>query len=301
MQAEFKTKDALLLRGTIYRTENAKAVVLLNPGTATKTSFYRPFAQYLSGQGFHVLLWNYRGFCESKTGSLAGKNYKFSDIGRYDIPAAIDHVTNLFPDLPLYCVGHSAGSQQIGLARNHAKLSGLIAVASSAGYFPYMPFGYRIKANFFFRIFGPLTGLIFGYVPAKRAGLMEDICTAMVKEWGAWCKEKELFFSPKFHGKTVPEGICKNFQFPIHVMTADDDEICTERNLESFWKNVRSEKGITFRRYRAADFPRGKIGHFGYFREENKEIWSDILEAINGLHSSGAPEAKALKKHSDFL
>jgi predicted alpha/beta hydrolase len=285
MQIDFKTKDEMPLHGTLYQSRKTKGVVLLNPGTATKTSFYRPFAQYLSEHDFHVLLWNYRGFCESKVHSLVGSSYKYSDIGRYDIPSAIDYLVDRFPNLPLYCVGHSAGSQQIGLANNHEKLAGLVAVASSAGYFPYMPLGYRVKANFFFRVYGPLTGLIFGYVPAKRVGLMEDLSVDMVKEWGEWCKEKELLFSPKFYGKTVPEGAYKDFKFPIHVITADDDEICTERNLESFWKNVQSEKGITFRRYKAMDFPRGKIGHFGYFREENKKVWGDILDQLNSFHA----------------
>src|SRR5690554_7760137 len=37
-----------------------------NPGTATKTTFYAPFAEFLADNGYHVMLWNYRGFCESK-------------------------------------------------------------------------------------------------------------------------------------------------------------------------------------------------------------------------------------------
>lgn len=275
------------MRGILYETKKTKGVVLFNPGIATKTSFYRPFARYLSEHGFHVLLWNYRGFCESKINILVGSRYKYSDIGRYDIPSAIDDLVSRFPNLPLYCVGHSAGSQQIGLANNHEKLAGLIAMASSAGYFPYMPLGYLVKANFLFRVYGPLTGLIFMYVPAKRVGLMEDLSVGMVKEWGAWCKEKELLFSPKFYGRTVPVGAYKNFKFLIHVITADDDEICTERNLESFWKNVQSDKEITFTRYKAMDFSHGKIGHFGYFREENKEISCDIVEKLNSFHVLG--------------
>lgn len=287
MQIDFKTEDEIILRGTLYKAKKPKAIVLINPGTATKTSFYIPFAKYLSQEGFHVLLWNYRGFCESNNGKLVGSTYKYSDIGRYDIPAAIEYVARTFPDLALYCIGHSAGGQQIGLAGNHNKLAGLVAVASSAGYFPYMPFSYRLKAYFFFFIFSPLASRIFGYVPAKRLRLMEDLSGPMAKEWGAWCAKKEFLFSPKFYGHTVPEGAFKDLGFPIHVISADDDEICTELNIESFWKNVHSEKEITFTRYCTKDFPQGKIGHFGYFRKENNEIWADILQTLNLFQLKG--------------
>ncbi len=283
MQTKIVTTDNVTLYGELFRCQDAKGIVLVNPGTATKTSFYKPFVEFLVSNGFHVFLWNYRGFGESKTETLKGSSYRYSDIGFYDIPAAIDSVKAMYPDLPLYCIGHSAGGQQIGLASNFDKIDGLIVVAASAGYFSYMPLGYRIKANFFFRIFVPLFSAIYGYVPASKFDLMEDLSAPLAKEWGDWCKEKELFFSKKFYGKTIPEGTCKHFKMPIHVFVADDDEICTKRNMNSFWKNVVSSKGIQFTEYRALEFPSKEIGHFGYFKRANRKIWDDILLALNGF------------------
>lgn len=278
---EIITQDNIPLRGRFYHANTPKAVIMLNPGTATKTSFYIPFAQFLADNGFHVFLWNYRGFCESATGSLVGKNYKFSDIGLKDIPAVIDYLTGEYPDLPLYCVGHSVGGQQIGLAYNHNKLSGLISVGSSAGYFPNMPILYRIKANFFFRIYAPVTSLIFKYVPAKRLNIMEDLPSTMVKEWGDWCMDPAFLFSDKFYGKTIPDTAFKNLDFPIHVISADDDQICTPKNLDILWSRIKSQKPITFKQYQAADTPQKTIGHFGYLRRENTHIWNDILQKLN--------------------
>ena len=152
MDINILTDDNVELRATLYKANNPKAVVLINPGTATKTSYYLPFAKYLREHGFHVILWNYRGFCDSKISHLKECHYQYSDIGRYDIPAAIDTAKRLFKDLPLYCVGHSTGGQQVGLAHNADQLDALIAVAVSAGYFSYMPLRYRLKANIFFRL-----------------------------------------------------------------------------------------------------------------------------------------------------
>ena len=284
MDINILTDDNVELRATLYKANNPKAVVLINPGTATKTSYYLPFAKYLREHGFHVILWNYRGFCDSKISHLKECHYQYSDIGRYDIPAVIDTAKRLFNDLPLYCVGHSAGGQQVGLAHNADQLDALIAVAVSAGYFSYMPLRYRLKANFFFRFLAPLSNKVFNYVPAKSFKLMEDLPAGFTEEWGAWCREKELFFSDKFYGKTIPLGTYKNFNVPTFVFTADDDEICTERNLHNFWKNVTSDRPITFKRYSIGRSSDQSVGHFGYFRSKNTHIWQDILETINKVH-----------------
>ena len=284
MKINIITEDNVTLHATLYKADSPKGVVLINPGTATNTSFYLPFANFLTNNGFHVVLWNYRGFCESKTSTLKGSSYQYSDVGRYDIPAAIDKVKSLFIDLPLYCVAHSAGGQQLGLAHNSHKLAALIAVAVSAGYFAYMPFGYRIKANFFFRMFAPLTSKLFNYVPAKKLKLMEDLPVGFTDEWGAWCREKELFFSEKFYGKSIPEGTFKNFNIPTVVFSADDDEISTVKNVANFWKNVTSDQPIEFKRYQSSALPKKGVGHFGYFRRHNKPIWQDILASINKVH-----------------
>lgn len=281
---EVLTKDGVTLRARLHRARDARGVVIINPGTATKTSYYLPFARYLNAYGLHVMLWNYRGFCDSKLGDLKDCQYRYSDIGHYDIPAVIDSAKHLFPDLPLYCVGHSTGGQQVGLAYNAETLDALIAVAVSAGYFGYMPAHYRLKANLFFRVFAPVSSKIFHYVPAKSLHLMEDLPSGFTEEWGAWCQEKQLFFSDKFYGKTISKDAYKDFNVPTFVFTADDDEICTERNVHNFWCNVTASQPITFKRYQTQGSTKPTIGHFGYFRTKNRYIWKDILEAIDKVH-----------------
>lgn len=281
-----QTDDNVTLSVTHSYAQNAKAVVLINPGTATKTSFYVPFSEFLVSHGYHVVLWNYRGFCDSKTTELKLCSYQYSDIGRYDIPAVIEHVKSYFPHLPLYCVGHSAGGQQLGIAKNCNQIDAFFAIAVSAGYFPAMPLSYRVKANFFFRIFAPFTGAIFNFIPAKKFRMMEDLPVEFTREWSSWCKERNLFFSEKFYGKSVPISTFQDFNIPIFVFTADDDEICTEQNLTNFWSHVSSDKVITFRRYKVSELPSKSIGHFGYFRKSNQLIWDDILSTINRVYSS---------------
>ena len=75
---EIKTSDGYPLKGTLLLpTGEIKAVVQVNPATGTKTSYYQPYANFLAEQGYAVFIWNYRGFCESKVGTLKNSSFRF--------------------------------------------------------------------------------------------------------------------------------------------------------------------------------------------------------------------------------
>ena len=284
MDIQFNAVDGVLLNGVVIEAEQPKAVVLLNPGTATKTHFYRPFAEYLADNGYHVMLWNYRGFCISRTQELAHSDIEYTHIGERDIPAAITKAKALYPDLPLYCIGHSTGGQQIGLAANCNELDGLISVAVSTGYYSDMPAGYRRQAKLFFKVITPISIALFGYVKAKKLNLMEDLPPKLAKEWGQWCAKPDFMFDKKFKQQKPQIAEYRTFEFPVHVLTADDDEISTAANTERFWRHIKSTKPIEFTYYKAAEMPNKAVGHFGYFRRANQQVWVDILRHLDGFN-----------------
>ena len=281
MKIEFESENQAKLIGYYHKVDDPKATIIINPATAIKIDYYKHIITHLNNENFNVFIWNYSCFGESRTQTLAGNNLKYSDLGRYEIPAALQRVRELAPDLPLYCIGHSVGAQQMGFVRNKELLDGLIVVAASAGYIPHMPIDYAMKAFFFFHIFAPITSKLCKYVPASRFNFMEDLPAPFVKEWGQWCREKELFFSPKYYGKIFEKDAYRNFNFPIHVIVADDDEICTEQNMNHFWKHIYSKKGIKIKTYKASEFPRKNLGHFGYFKKDNVRIWSDLSATLH--------------------
>lgn len=279
---DIRTIDGIVLRGELHEDTNAKAAVLFNPGTATTINFYRPFVKYLASHGYNVLLWNYRGF-QHDGNSLKGSQFTYSDIGSRDVPAALAALDSEYHDLPIYCVGHSAGGQQIGFVGNNARLSGLVTLGVSGGYFPWMPLSYGMKAVWFFLVYGPIMSRVFGYVPAKSLKLMEDLPSGFLKEWGDWCLEKDYFFSKKYIGNNLPKGNFDNLPFPVHAFFASDDEIATPKNRDAYWKHVQSKIGITATVLDAANSPKGKLGHFGYVKRENEYIWQLVVEALENF------------------
>lgn len=288
MDIQFVTEDNVTLKGQVVEAENAKGAVIINPGTATKTSFYLSFAQFLAANGYHAVLWNYRGFCENRGGSLARSDISYTDLGRWDIPAVINKTKALYPQLPVYCVGHSAGGQHVGFAANCNELSGMVGVAVSTGYFGTMPLAYRLRAHLFFKAITPVSNALFGYVRAKDLNLMEDLPPKLAREWARWCTNEDFFFAPKFARKDPFLRTYRTLEFPVHVYTASDDEISTEDNTKNFWKHISTKEPVKFTRYNAADMPRKSVGHFGYFRSANEPIWQDILASLNSFNERAA-------------
>lgn len=274
------TEDGITLKGTLLLPGNPKAVVQFNCGTATRKAFYFPFLTYLAENGYLCCLWNYRG--SEKTDNLENCNFRFADYGTKDMPAIKSYLENRFPTLPFFFVGHSAGGQQIGFINDLDNVKGNLNIAVSSGYYPNMPLSYRMKAYFFFYVFSPVSVLLNGYVKSKPYGFMENLPKKVVFEWRDWLEKEDYFFNGKFYGKTVPTGHYKNFRFPVHVIYSTDDTISNTKNTKAFWKNVNSEKGITFSELTPSEFGLKKIGHFGYFRKTMKDtLWTDIVKQLD--------------------
>ncbi len=282
---ETTCEDGIKLKGTLLIPENPKGLIQFNCGTATKKEFYLSFLTYLAENGYVCCNWNYRG--SEKTDNLKKSNIRFVDYGTKDMPAIKAYLQDRFPNLPFIFIAHSAGGQQIGFINNLDNVKGSINIAVSSGYYPNMPFVYRMKAYFFFYLFTPISVFMNDYVKSKPFGFMENLPKKVVFEWREWLEKENYFFDKKFYGKTVPTGNFKDFKFPIHVYYSTDDTISNAKNNEAFWNNVKSEKGVTFTELKPIQFGLDKIDHFGYFKKNMKDnLWKDIVTRLDLLIST---------------
>lgn len=170
------TPDGFSLSGIIYEYEKTpKAIVQFNIGTGMRKEFYGNMAHFLAENGFIVCLWEYRGMGKSKP---IDKRI-FSEITMQDwaidMSAVLDFLDRRYPDWPKLMIGHSIGGQLVGLMTNHHILKGLLMLTCSTGTWWHHTFPYLFKSYFFFNILSPLTVPIWGYLPAKRLGIMEDL------------------------------------------------------------------------------------------------------------------------------
>lgn len=277
-------EDGVKLNGILLIPERPKAVIQFNCGTGTKKEVYLAFLNYLAESGYLCCLWDYRGSGNSSTENLGECDFTFSDYGTKDMPAIKKYLNEKFPDLPFLIVAHSAGGQQVGFMDNLDNIKGVINFAVSSGYYPNMPFKYRIRAYFFFYIFSPLSVLFTGYVKARPFKLMENLPKKVVYQWRDWLEKEDYFFDPKFYGKTVPEGQFKKYKFPIHTYWTIDDTISNEKNTKAFWKHVKSEKEISFTKLEPKKMGLKTMDHFGFFRRMMKDkLWVDVVKILNNM------------------
>lgn len=276
--------DGVPLSAILCAPQQAKAALMLSGGTGFKKEFYLPLANYLAEHGLATIVYDYRGTGESRPADMRNCDFSFSDYGQKDMPAVLDFLDARYPDLPKLILGHSAGGQQVGFMPNVHKVQGLVAVATSVGYLPYMPLGYRLKSYYFFYLFTPLSILLKGYVASKRFKIMEDLPRRVVTQWRAWCAKANYFFDPKFYGKSVPIGVFDRMPFPIQVFWATDDPISNARSVPAFWNQVKSEKGLSFQVLRPEDWNTAKIDHYGVFRAQFKDsLWREVLGALQRM------------------
>ncbi len=275
--------DGVKLAAILIENPKAKAIVQISSATATPKEYYLPFAEYLFEHGFTICLFDYRGVCQSQPeGGLKGCEYEYLEWSQKDMPAVLDYLDGLYPDLPKMIVGHSVGGQKFGFMPNHHKVKGLVTFASSAGYWGNMPLGYRIQTHFFFEIFRPISKWIYGFTAAKKLGVMEDIPYKITDQWREWCSVPDYFFDSKFYEKYAKHGFFKELSTPIQIYWATDDVIANEKNVYNFWKHIESSGGIKIDRLHPADLGLKEIGHFGFFRRKMKDkIWILALNKLN--------------------
>lgn len=277
--------DGVELSGELLTPiQAAKAIVQINGATATPYHFYLPIAKFLVEHGYAVLVYDYRGICSSTPpGGLRGCEYEYLDWGQYDMPAVLSWLQERFPDVPKLALGHSVGGQLIGFVPEHRSYVGMVAVASSAGYWGFMPLGYRLQTHFFFEVFRPLSKAIWGYTAAKRFGLMEDLPKNMTDTWRAWCSVPSYFFDPKFAPESSDKGAFKELEMPIQLFWMTDDPIANRRAVEAFWSHFRSKGGVRTEAVRPHDYGFKKIGHFGFFRKSGRQtLWPKVLQTFEG-------------------
>ena len=283
---KIKCEDGVELSAILLLPEiQPKAVVQINSATATPKEYYLPFANYLTENGFVTCVFDYRGVCESTpVGGLRGCEYDYVMFGQRDMPAVLDFLDAKFLSLPKLIMGHSVGGQKVGMMPNHRKIKGMVTYATSVGYWGFMPLGYKLQTLFFFHIFTPISNLLYGYVAAKKLGLMEDLPKQVVLDWRHWCSVPDYFFNKKYAPASADKGFFQELTFPIQVYWATDDPISNARSVSMFWKYVKSSGGIKIDSISPQAIGVKALGHFGFFRKKFKEIlWGKILNDLESF------------------
>jgi predicted alpha/beta hydrolase len=279
---QIPTSDGFSLSGIIYEYRgNPKAVVQFNIGTGMRKEFYSNLARFLAEQGFIVCLWEYRGMGQSRPMDKA----QFSNITMQDwavdMSEVLDFLEHRYPDWPKLMIGHSIGGQLVGLMPNHHLLKGMLMLTCSTGTWWHHTFPYRLKSYYFFNIISPLTVPFWGYLPAKRMKIMEDLPKGLIMEWRSWCNSENYLF--EFLGKTIPANYYEDIRISIRSYWTTDDPIANARSVSGLLRHFRNAD-IMNEAIRPKDFGVKNIGHFGLFSRKFKDsFWTRIVKDLEEM------------------
>ena len=278
--------DGYELGGLFYAGpagDSANRVAILHCGAAIPATRYRRFAAFLAASGIPTVVYDYRGIGFSRPRHLRGFRAAIEDWAEYDCGGAIAWLRNRFPNAEMIGIAHSIGALLVGGAPNAGEQDRLVLVGGHTGYYgDYHP-RYRVPMTAVWHALMPAVTLLFGYFPARRLGLGEDIPRTIALQWA-------LRRSPELRPKGIGPGYarvqslldrCAELQRPALVVSVSDDAFATEggvKRLLSYYPRLFPLQRVA---YTPADAGTRRIGHFGLFgRHAGAALWPRLIAQL---------------------
>lgn len=256
-------------------TLTPRGAVQINAATGVPKQFYAKFAHYLAEHGFATVVYDYRGIGGSRPASLRGFNATMREWGQLDMTGVLDWLAARYPTIKRFAIGHSVGAQLIGLMPNHRLMHGVIAIASSSGYYGHFPMAMRLKSLVLWYGYEPVMTRLFGYLPSQPVGLGEDLPLGVVREWRAWCTHPDYFASS--FGRTIHTHYYDEIILPIKAFRMTDDPIANARSVPAMLRHYRNAQ-VEIEAIAPEKVGVKAIGHLGFFSGRfRSNLWSRVL------------------------
>jgi predicted alpha/beta hydrolase len=271
--------DGYPLAATLFEpADSPRAAVQINAATGVPQRFYAKFASYLAEQGMAAVIYDYRGIGGSRPSNLRGFAAHMRHWGQYDMVGVLDWLAARYPHAKRFIIGHSVGAQLVGLMPNYRVLDGIVAIASSSGYYGHFPPAMRLKSLLLWYGYEPLATRLFGYLPSKPVGLGEDLPLGVAREWRAWCIHPDYFASS--FGRTIQTHYYDEITQPIKAFWMTDDPIANARSVPAMLRHYRKAR-VEMEAIAPAEVGVKEIGHLGFFAGKLRELgWGRVLQGL---------------------
>lgn len=275
LEVEIHARDGVVLGGRYFKAASFHgappiATVVIHAATMVPARFYTSFATYLAGEGFSVLIYDYRGVGLSRRGSLKDLDADVVTWGEQDMNAAFAWLYDEEPNVPHFVVGHSVGGHFHGLMEHPERIDGIFTFGSGYGALAGIRAPHKYWVAFLWYLVQPALLAMFGYLPAKRLGLGEDIPAAAARQWARWGKRADYF-----HSELAGLDGFRQVDAPWLAWRASDDTITTEANMSGLhgcYPNVSVEERVIV----PSEVGKESIGHLAFFRRSSADLWPEV-------------------------
>ncbi len=270
-------EDGTRLGGHIWpsATSHPCGTVVINAATGVPAQYYHRYARFLTGHGFAVLTYDYRGIGLSRPDTLRGYACRWADWGELDFAAAIDFIRTREPNAPLLVVGHSIGGFLPGLARNAGSIDRMLTVGAQYGYWGDYSAASRWRLFLKWHLAMPVLTAAFGYFPGRRLGWLEDLPAGVARDWSLRRARMELSHPVADRDDTLNR--LASVTADILALCISDDEIGTPdavRRALNYYRNAPTKQVLL----QPTDFGLERIGHFSLFHDRHAAgFWLDTV------------------------
>jgi predicted alpha/beta hydrolase len=280
-QVSLPTEDGYTLGGTYFVSESILApdlAIVINCGIGIASRHYRHFARFLASAGFSVLTYDYRGMGLSRPRTLKNFPATIEDWSEYDCTAATRWMSNQCASARLIGIGHSFGSLLFGGSRAASLVSEYVMICPHTGYYGDYGLKYRIPMSLVWHTVMPAITRLFGYFPARRLRLGDDLPKGVALQWGDRRTPTNTVNPGDRLARIIEDS--SRISAPAVLVTISDDSFGTAVGAA----RVRDYfPGLDFQSWsiRPADVGLRKIGHFGFFRRDSANtLWPQLVTRL---------------------
>lgn len=272
---DIRCRDGIVIKGHHWRSArpDVEGIVVINPATGVKASYYHHYARFLSAHGFEVMTSDYRGIGLSRPERLRRCGWNWRQWGEQDVEAVIDLA--LTSGLPVSVVGHSIGGVLPGYAPSAAKVRSILTMGAQYAWWRDYPAERRRRMFLKWHVAMPALTALAGYFPGRWLNWLEDLPDGVAYQWGCGGGELESRLSP-----TMRADILARFaaiRAPILAIGVTDDPFGT-RSAISRAHGYYSGADLTKVMLAPSDLAIESIGHFDLFHARHASgFWLDTL------------------------
>lgn len=228
LAADGAESEALVV--TRERGQPVEAVVLCTPAMAVPARFYEPLARELASRGLGVVVSELRGVGSSSVRPRRGVDFGYHELALRDLPAVLEATRSVFPQAPLFLLGHSLGGQVSALyASAHPEAArGLILVASGSPYFHAWPFPRNLGVLAFSQVLRGVSA-VMGYLPGRRLGFAGTEARRLIREWASLAVRGRFQVAGSPHDF---EALLPQLSLPLLALSFDDDRLAPRYAVE---------------------------------------------------------------------
>lgn len=249
--------------------------IVISSATGVLQKYYSHFAGFCASKGVAVYTFDYSGIGKSISSTAALKKHSedLKSWGQQDQASVIVLARKEHPDAVLTLITHSIGGQLLGFNPKHHLLNKVIMVASQSGYWKDFKGFHRLKMWSFWHFLIPAFAPLFGYFPAKKLGLFENLPKNVVYEWASWGKKEEYMM----HFKNA-DYLFDKVRLPMLSWSFPKDSFAPIKTVDWLAKQYENAQ-ITRMHY--PEEKQKQPGHFGFFKPDFKELlWEQNLNWI---------------------